>query len=107
VGLIDSRDMIHAQDYEAAAEYFEDRAKKVSGEPDRMARFLAVAAKYRAKARQAKQQNAPDNKAEMEKTAAMWDKMARSIEAAQASSPVEKLLAKASTLRTETDELGR
>jgi hypothetical protein len=49
--------MIHPQDYEAAADYFEDRAKKVSGEPDRMARFLAVAAKYRAKAREVEQQN--------------------------------------------------
>jgi hypothetical protein len=47
--------MIHPHDYEAAAEYFEDRAKKVSGEPDRMARFLAVAAKYRAKAREVEQ----------------------------------------------------
>jgi hypothetical protein len=49
--------MIHPQDYEAAAEYFENRAKKVSGEPDRMARFLAVAAKYRAKAQEAEEQN--------------------------------------------------
>jgi hypothetical protein len=49
--------MIHPQDYEAAAEYFENRAKKVSGVSDRMARFLAVAAKYRAKAREADEQN--------------------------------------------------
>ena len=49
--------MVHPQDYEAAAEYFEKRAQKVSGEPDRMARFLAVAAKYRAKAREAEEQN--------------------------------------------------
>jgi hypothetical protein len=33
----------------------------------------------------------PENKTEMEKTAAMWDAMAGSIESEQASSPVEKL----------------
>jgi hypothetical protein len=49
--------MIHPQDYNATAEYFENRAQKVSGEPDRMARFLAVAAKYRAKAREFAEQN--------------------------------------------------
>jgi hypothetical protein len=49
--------MVHPQDYEATAEYFETRAQKVSGEPDRMARFLAVAAKYRAKAREVAEQN--------------------------------------------------
>ena len=49
--------MIYPQDYQAAAEYFENRAQKVSSEPERMARFLAVAAKYRAKARDADQQN--------------------------------------------------
>jgi hypothetical protein len=32
----------------------------------------------------------PDNRAEMEKTAAMWDELAQSIEAAQVSSPVDK-----------------
>jgi hypothetical protein len=49
----------------------------------------------------------PDNRAEMEKTAAMWDEMARSIEAAQVSSPVEKLFAKPSRSRTDYDESGR
>lgn len=49
--------MVHPQDYAAAAEYFENRAQKVSGEPDRMARFLAVAAKYRALAREAEEKN--------------------------------------------------
>jgi hypothetical protein len=34
------------------AKYFESRARRVSDEPERMARFLAVAAKYRALARE-------------------------------------------------------
>jgi len=41
------------QDYNETADYFESRARRVSGEPERMARFLAVAAKYRAMAREA------------------------------------------------------
>jgi hypothetical protein len=49
--------MVHPLDYEAVAEYFENRARKVSSEPDRMARFVAIAAKYRAKAREAEEQN--------------------------------------------------
>jgi hypothetical protein len=43
------------QDYNETADYFETRAKRVSGEPDRMARFLAVAAKYRAMAQAAEE----------------------------------------------------
>jgi hypothetical protein len=47
----------------------------------------------------------PENKAEMEKTAAMWDELARSIEAAHVSSPVEKLFKKPTT-PTDSDESG-
>ena len=50
--------MIREKDYNEAADYFENRAEKVKSEPDRMARFLTVAAKYRALAREADEKKA-------------------------------------------------
>jgi hypothetical protein len=47
--------MISEKDYNGAADYFENRAEKVKSEPDRMARFLTVAAKYRALTREAEE----------------------------------------------------